>query len=358
MATRRGFLGSLLAASAVPMAGWADAGSPKVLAAARDADGSFALYGIDDAGERSFRVALPGRGHAGAAHPTRPEAVAFARRPGRFALVLDCLTGSVLAELAAPSGCAFNGHGCFSPDGTRLFTCEQVLEGSAGQIGIWQAGSPYRRIGAFATGGIGPHELRWHLQSGGLVVANGGIDTDPADRSKLNLDSMAPSLVYLSPDGRIVEQVALDADLQQNSIRHLAIAPDGMVACALQWEGDPGHTPPLLALHRQGQSLHPCAVPPDQAGAMQNYAGSIAFDISGETVALSSPKGGVVQVFSAAGRLLYSLHLPDVCGIAARSGGFLLTDGHGGIAHGDAAGVTPMTRAPCAWDNHIVPVAG
>ena len=357
MATRRGFLGALLAASAMPAAGWADAGSPTALAAARDADGSFALYGIDDAGESRFRVALPARGHAGAAHPTRPEAVAFARRPGRFALVLDCQSGSVLAELTAPDGRAFNGHGCYSPDGTHLYTCEQVLLGSAGRIGVWQVGRSYRRTGEFSTGGIGPHEVRWHRQSSGLVVANGGIDTDPADRTKLNLDSMAPNLAYLSPDGQMVEQLALPPDLQQNSIRHLAIAPDGTVACALQWEGEQTRTPPLLALHRLGQPLQLCGVPPEQAGAMQNYAGSTAFDRVGQTVALSSPKGGLVQVFSAKGALLYSLDQPDVCGLAPCDGGFLLTDGHGGIARGSAAGVTQLTRATCAWDNHIVPVA-
>jgi len=54
------------------------------------------------------------RGHDAAAQPTRPEAVAFARRPGRFALVIDCRNGDVTARLLAPQGRYFHAMGIAS----------------------------------------------------------------------------------------------------------------------------------------------------------------------------------------------------------------------------------------------------
>ena len=89
MATRRGFLAGLLATGALPRLGWAEVGHPAYLAAAKTADGGFALHGLSGRGVSLFHLALPSRGHAATAHPTRAEAVAFARRPGTFALVID-----------------------------------------------------------------------------------------------------------------------------------------------------------------------------------------------------------------------------------------------------------------------------
>ena len=88
---RRAFLATLAAACA-PRLTWAEVGSPAFLAAGKEGEG-FVLHGLSAAGQSLFQIALPGRGHAAAAHPTRAEAVAFARRPGTFALVLDCGTG-------------------------------------------------------------------------------------------------------------------------------------------------------------------------------------------------------------------------------------------------------------------------
>jgi len=85
MTSRRAFLAGL-AAAAVPLPSWADAGSPAWLACAMEPDGGFALFGLALDGSDTFRLPLPTRGHAGAAHPSRPEAVVFARRPGGWAL--------------------------------------------------------------------------------------------------------------------------------------------------------------------------------------------------------------------------------------------------------------------------------
>lgn len=95
MTSRRAFLSGLVAAGLAPVPSWAEAGAPDFLAAGRGPDGSYTLCGLYRDGGIAFQIRLPDRGHAAAAHPIRPEAVAFARRPGTFALVIDCRNGRV-----------------------------------------------------------------------------------------------------------------------------------------------------------------------------------------------------------------------------------------------------------------------
>ncbi len=356
MATRRHVLAGLLA-SALPRLSWADAGSPTFVAAAKDATGAFALHGLSAEGAPLFAIPLPARGHAAAAHPLRPEVVAFARRPGTYALVIGCASGTVLARLTPPEGRQFNGHGAFSQDGSRLYTSEVVAETSEGRVGLWDTRG-YLRIGEFASGGIGPHELRRLPGSELLVVANGGIRTDPEDRSKLNLDAMRPNLSYLSPEGELLEQVELEAEFAQNSIRHLALAEDGTVAFAMQWEGDPADPVPLLGLHRRGSPARLCPPAETEAYAMKGYAGSIAIDAAGERLALTSPRGSVVQLFAGDGTPLATHPRQDACGVAAAAGGgFIVTDGGGAVSHLTDGGMRSLQTTAAAWDNHLVRIA-
>ncbi|MBD3786877.1 MAG: DUF1513 domain-containing protein [Sphingomonadales bacterium] len=351
---RRTFLTSLAAAAATPRLSWADAGSPAYLAAARRPGGDYALFGLDAAGAPLFSQPMPARGHAATSHPTRPEAVAFARRPGTFALVLDCARGVVTARLTPPEGRQFNGHGAFSQDGSVLYTSEVVAEGSAGRIGLWDAARGYARIGEFASGGIGPHEIRRLPMSDDLVIANGGIETDPSDRTPLNLDRMRPNLSYMTPEGVITEVIELP-DLARNSIRHLALRPDGLVAFAMQWQGDPAEPVPLLGLHRRGAAPVLAEPKDEEMFAMQGYAGSVAFAPGGAEVAITSPKGGRLQVFSATGAPLWSVARADVCGLGpCPAGGFVVTDGVGLVARADQGVLSPMASSNVSWDNHLI----
>ena len=354
MTTRRGFLAGLLAAGTAPQLGWASVGNPAYLAAAQEPDGGFALFGLRGDGTETFRVPLPARGHAGAGHPRRAEAVAFARRPGAFALVVDCSTGEVRRRLSPPEGRQFNGHGVFAEAGARLFTAEQRSDTSEGAIGIWDVEAGYRRLGEVPTQGIGPHDLRMMPDGATLVVANGGIATDPTDRTKLNIDTMRPNLAYLGFDGTLLEKVELEAALWRNSIRHLAIRSDGMVAFAMQWEGEEGAARPLLGLHRRGEPARLAPAPLAHELAMQGYAGSIAFSGDGTEVAITSPRGGRVHRFSDRGDFLGPVSRADVCGLAAHRDGLLASDGLGGLIAIEAGRPRPLARCDRAWDNHIV----
>ncbi|MBV7393785.1 DUF1513 domain-containing protein [Mameliella sediminis] len=352
MANRRHFLAGLLAASACPQPTWANAGGPAFLSAAMTRDGRYQLCGLGADGQITFAIPLPDRGHAAAAHPERPLAVGFARRPGRFAVVLDCATGQEIARFDAPEGRHFYGHGAFSPDGTRLFTAENDFDAARGVIGIWSLEDGGQRIGEFDSHGTGPHDIKLMPDGKTLVVANGGIETHPdSGRVKLNIPVMAPSLAFLGLDGRLLDQQRLDRSLHKNSIRHLAVGPDGTVGFAMQWQGDLSQSPPLLGLTRLGQTPRLLTAPPDQQARMQGYAGSIALSPHRQEVAITSPRGGLAQVFdTASGLLRRSIHMPDVCGIAARDGDFLLTAGTG-----EVRGTRTATH-DLHWDNHLIPV--
>ena len=352
MATRRAFLAGL-AALAAPAPGWAAAGSPLWLGAAREAGGGHALFGIGADLARTFRVPLPDRGHAAAAHPSRPEAVAFARRPGTFALVIDCARGAVLRRLEAPEGRHFCGHGAFLHEGAVLATTENAYREGQGRIGLWDAAGGYRRMGEVSSGGIGPHEAVRLPGTDVLAVANGGIRTHPASgREKLNIPTMRPNLCYLAPDGTVEERVELDPALRLASIRHLAARADGTVAFAMQWQGDEGDPVPLAGLHRRGGAARLLSAAEPEQRRLAGYAGSVAWSGDGRSVAITAPRGGRVHVFPASGGDPEVVERADVCGAATAGGGLLLSDGLGGLTLGPQA-----RRHPCAWDNHLVSLA-
>ena len=348
MTSRRAFLTGLIATGLAPAPSWADAGNPSYLSAAKTPDGAYVLIGLDTLGGERFRIPLPDRGHAAAAHPHLPHAVAFARRPGRFAMVIDCRDGASLVRLNSPEGVHFYGHGTFDAAGDFLFTTENDYENGAGRIGIWDARQGYVRIGEIASNGIGPHDLRL-MPDGSLVVANGGIDTHPeTGRQKLNLPTMRPNLSYLSTEGTVLDQI--EPTQSHASIRHLAVRADGMVAVGMQWQGDISTAPALVALHQRGEALQTLGAGADLNG----YVGSIAISQAGGLVAVTSPRSGQLQVFSTKdSAVVQTLNEPDICGVSGIADSFLATTGQGRVL---AAGAAPysLTTSDVAWDNHLV----
>jgi hypothetical protein len=351
MATRRSFIAGLLATGLVPKPTWADAGNPAYLSAGMKPNGSYVLCGLALDGSITFELPLPARGHAAAAHPTAPEAVAFARRPGTYAIVLDCSTGTAKAKLTAPTGRHFYGHGAFSADGELLFTTENDYESARGVVGIWNARGGYERLGETWSGGTGPHDIKLMPDGETLVVANGGIETHPdTGRAKLNLPTMRSNLSYLSTEGVIKAQMELGPEHQRNSIRHLAVSDNGDVAFAMQWQGDLTDDLSLLGVHSR-LSQQPHLLGEASVSGMQGYLGSIAIHSTNNQIATTSPRRGVVQVFEKDGSH-HSSKLTDVCGVAASRDGFIVTTGTGVIR-------TPETgeiNHNLAWDNHLIAI--
>lgn len=348
---RRGFLAGTLAALATPT--WAEIGQPTLISAANDAANTTFLIGLTATGDLVFRIPVPGRGHAAAAHPHRAEAVAFARRPGRFAVVIDCATGAEKMRLEPPSGLHFYGHGAFTADGRLLLTTENAFDLPDGRIGLWDVDAGYRRIGDLPSGGIGPHEIL-RLSSGGFAVANGGIQTHPDyDRAKLNLPTMQPNLSLLDATGTLTHSFDAPPDMRLNSIRHICADPAGRVFIALQWQGLPTKSVPLLAVLDPETGLsyadHPATA------QLKHYAGSIALSGDRTRVAVTGPKGDHVLFWDAAsGQPAGDMALPEPSGVAPWGDGLILTT-RGGLQVLSGAGQTRVaTGAGLTWDNHLV----
>jgi len=366
MQTRRALLTGLLAATCVRTA-TAELRRPLYLSARGEAGGAHFATGFDAAGRLAFDLPLPARGHAFAVHPAGLEAVVFARRPGDYALVIDPERGRAVRRIPAAPGHWFNGHGAYAADGNLLYATETRAADGQGVIGVYDSTREHRRLGEVETGGLDPHEIRLLADGRTLVVANGGLLTHPdAPRLKFNIDGMRPSLVWMdAASGRRLRQVAPVPELHQLGTRHLALAGDGSVLVAMQWEGPRDDLVPLVARHRpDAPGLEMLDLPEEVLAGLDGYCGSAAVAADGTTLAVSSPRGGRVVFWDlAADRLLGVLGLDDGCGIAPAGGGaFLLSNGFGRLVRFD-----PMTGRrdrlavdglPGArWDNHIAVLA-
>ncbi|RED18769.1 DUF1513 domain-containing protein [Pontivivens insulae] len=348
---RRGFLAGLMAGSAAPSISWAGAGGAAFIGAARCPDQSFALIGLTSDLRVAFEHPIPARGHSGAAHPWRAEAVLFARRPGRFALVLDCARGDALHRLEPPDGSHFYGHGAFSADGDLLLTTENEYETGSGRIGLWDVASGYRRVGEIASNGIGPHEII-RLHNDGYAVANGGIRTHPATgREKLNLPDMASNLTILNADLGVEAVTTLPARDQRYSIRHIAQGPDDAIIMGLQWNDERGPTQsPLAVLDRDGL-VHRPTLPTPLLTRSEGYVGSVAVDAAGVFYA-SAPRGNCMFRVSAT-EFLSVAPGTDLCGLAANGDRLLISQGDGGAWLADGS---IRQEFAVNWDNHLLAV--
>lgn len=357
---RRHLLKALAAAGAVlALPATATSGAPRWLAARRRA-GHYEAAVIDAQGRALRVIALPDRGHSFAIDASGRTAVAFGRQPGFFALAFDIDGDEPARALPLAPDRHFFGHGVFGRDGRTVYATENDYAGGRGVVGVYRRNADgWQRSAEFDSGGIGPHELVLMPDGHTLCIANGGLLTHPdTGKLALNLDSMRPSLVYIdTADGRLLERVELDPALHQLSIRHLAIDAAGSVWFGCQHSGPLSERPPLVGRHRRGRAAELFRADDNTQHALRNYIGSVGVDAAGRILATSSPVGNrVVWWDTRDGRCLGRTIVDDGCGVAADAeGGFLLSDGLGGLRHGtadrDPVGATVVPD--CAWDNHL-----
>ena len=143
---------------------------------------------------------------------------------------------------------------------------------------------------------------------------------------------MDPNLTYLNSNGSVVEQVSLAPEMHQNSIRHLTVRKDGLIAFAMQWQSELGTGNPLLGLHQRGTAVRLLSAPLELHAGMLGYGASVAFSGDDQNVAFSSSTGGQVQIFDvASGNYLQSYFSNDVSGLSKSSEGFTVSTGTGEI---------------------------
>ncbi|QFU16758.1 DUF1513 domain-containing protein [Microvirga thermotolerans] len=364
---RRSFLaalGATVASGFYPRRGHALAERPLFVSACFAGDGksaSVAVFSLD--GEMLFSTRLPERGHDIAIRPASSDLVVFARRPGNWAAVVDRTSGTVRRVVTAPEGRHFYGHGVFSADGGLLYATENDIAKGDGLLGIYDARNGYARVGEMPSFGIGPHDLAYLPGHRTIVVANGGIRTNPeTGREILNRDRMEPSLAIVDPvAGTVLLKVDLGPDLRGLSIRHLAVTPRGETVFGCQFEGDEAEMPPLVGVLMPDGRTRFLDMPEDALDAMKNYVGSVTLDASGRIAAAASPVGNTLAFWDLdAGRFIGRRRMSDVCGIAPApvEGVFLATSGNAGVRLAPVSGndLKPLggtDLARWAWDNHL-----
>ncbi|OCW56222.1 DUF1513 domain-containing protein [Hoeflea olei] len=319
-------------------------------AAYMDAKGAYGVAILDRDGARVSAHDLPGRGHGFATHATADWLVAFARRPGNFAVALHTRAEARPLLFHTPADRHFYGHGAFSPDGRLLYAAENAYETGDGMIGVYDATDGFARIGEFPTHGIGPHELVLMPDGRTLCVANGGIRTHPDQgRAKLNLATMAPSIVFIDrTSGELKSSHALASRLNRLSLRHMAVDASSRVWIGGQYEGDAMDEVPVLARLDEEAGLVAVDLPADVAQRFGLYAGSVAIGNDGVTLGVASPKSGVVLTLDTrSGQPLALETAPRTCGLQASGSGFISSSERGRFG---------TTSHACAWDNHIARV--
>ncbi|MEM6773350.1 MAG: DUF1513 domain-containing protein [Pseudomonadota bacterium] len=312
-------------------------------------------------------LASSARGHDVIAHPGKAGRVLmFARRPGFAAWEFDVVSGMATGGYALAEDRQAYGHGAFSADGKRLYSCEGVVSSGRGLIVVRDAQS-YAVLAEWDSGGIGPHELKLMPDGQTLVIANGGTLTRPASGARiLNLDSMVANLSYMNAeDGSLLETVR--GPHPRASIRHLDVASDGTVALAMQYQrlpDDPSESVPLVAMHRRGHAVTDLIAPDAIDAALKGYLGSVRICSASGIVAATSPRGNLAvfwRLREAAYAGYHALH--DVWGLAVSPDErrFVLTNSRGEFRAVDSTTLTELTSArrrlpSFRWDNHLTTV--
>ncbi len=311
-------------------------------------EGDNAGFAILDRDGRILKsLPLPARGHDVATDPVRGRLVAFARRPGNFAVAINRADMDAPVAFTTRQDRHFYGHGCFSPDGKLLYATENDFDAAKGIIGIYDATGPFTRIGEFPSYGIGPHELLLMPDGKTLCIANGGIETHPDyGRAKLNLDHMEPSIVFVDRlNGALIEKHQLPQTLSRLSTRHMAIDGAGTVWIGCQYEGEAAERPPLIVRVAPGEEHKTLMLPDELQAGLNNYIGSVAANHDAGTLIVTSPHGNcAIIIDTASGNPVSVSGMTDVCGAAAQDAGYLLSTGEGRF------GAEKYDRV---WDNHI-----
>ncbi|TCL72091.1 DUF1513 domain-containing protein [Rhizobium sp. BK251] len=314
----------------------------------RAKDGSYAIATVTERGDIVDQLALPDRAHGMAFSTATGRTVAFARRPGTFAMIFDPWGKAEPVVITSPEGRHFYGHGTFSPDGKLLYASENDFDGNRGIIGIYEAASNFGRIGEFETFGVGPHDMTVSDDGRLLIVANGGIETHPDfGRTKLNLGHMEPSLVLVdAATGALVERHVLPPKLSRLSTRHVDVDADGRIWFACQYEGHRNDLPPLVGHFAKGEDIAFVDLPDDTTRKLANYVGAIAINRRDGLVGVTSPKGGAAVTLDArTGAVVKVDIVADAAGIAPAEHGFAVSSYDGGFL---------SERSDVAWDQHIV----
>ncbi len=370
--SRRQFLQwtPLVAVSPYLSSSWAtNQETPSYISAYSNTLGQYGVALLTHQGEIKHTHELDSRGHSFAINPIRKEIYCISRRPGYTIDIVDS-KARFIQQIRASSQRHFYGHGVCSPDGRLLYTTENNLENGQGVIGIRDMHQHGLLLGEYSTFGIGPHSIELSSDHRYLVVANGGVKTHPmTGRKKLNLKNMSPSLTFIDRlNGELHRKAMLAPEYFQNSIRHFALTPDNDAIIALQNQSDKKTHEVLLAhYHYSSHQIHPIRIPRAIQNQLNGYLGDVVFDHSYQSIATSSPRGGLVIFYRPKDQTLWHDTFDDSCGVRAIKDlpqGFMVSNGGGEIRqyHLGKQLLGQLSKQVLAhqevrWDNHLMAYA-
>ncbi len=130
------------------------------------------------------------------------------------------------------------------------------------------------------------------MPDGVLAVGVGGVHTN--GRKPLNLNTMKPSLCYLSQQGKVLDTLILPD--KKLSIRHLAHDGADTVLCGQQYRGEPDEYPALIAMHKRGEEMQLLKAEPEEWARFNHYIASIA--ATEDWILATSPPGNCYGIWS------------------------------------------------------------
>lgn len=307
------------------------------------------------------------RAHGSALDPNNSHRVIlFARRPGIKAVEVDLKKGTVKQAFNCEPGYHLFGHGCFSQDGSKLYTTESEYDTGTGKIIVRDVKS-FKVLERFDSYGIGPHEIKRLPRSDILVVANGGLLTHPKTGKKnLNLSSMVSNLTYINANtGKRIESVSVSH--KKASIRHIDVSDDGVVAMGFQVQREAMNNEDIVNLaasHRLGETVKEFNGPENLYFAMNDYVGSVAISSKARLAGFTSPRGNLAGFWNIdTGEFKGYQKFFDVCGITVSKNAdyFILSNSEGKLRFINTGSLKEnkqlrIINPSFEWDNHIISV--
>lgn len=318
-----------------------------------------AWAGVWQLGSAPRGVALPQRAHEVLMLPSAlglpGQALAVARRPGEYLLRFDTQTSRAVQWFEIEDDRVLCGHASYALDGSALYTTETSTDTGAGFIAVRDPVS-LEKIREFPSGGLDPHMVLVE-PDGTLLVANGGLLHLPeTGRTKRNVQQMDSSIARLDASTGALRQ-AWRANDPYLSLRHLARAPNGTVAIALQAEhADTAarRNAPLLAL-LDTDGLRTITLP--EPLALGGYGGDVAYvpgrnSPADDRFVVSATRTGQLAWWSAQGGDPHQLPLPAAGALATHGPDWLASGAQGGVRGEVAAHRLERQLARVQWDNH------
>ena len=357
---RRDWLACMAASLALPS--HASASAPGLLTSWVIADQAWA--GVWHLGSAPRGIALPKRAHEVLPLPAvlglPGQALAVARRPGEYLLRFDTRSARAVQWHDIEDDRVLCGHASFAPDGSALYTSETSTDTGAGFIAVRDPVSLEKRT-EFPSGGLDPHMLLVEADARGvstLLVANGGrLNLPETGRTQRNLGRMDSNVARLDAQtGTLRQDWRVDDPFL--SLRHLARAPNGVVAVAMQAEHTDAATrnaAPLLAL-LEGDSLRSIALPGSLGDrGLGGYGGDIACVSSPATedrFVISATRSGQLAWWSAQGGSPQQMPLPAAGALASNGPDWLASGAQGGVRGMLDAHALAQQLDRVQWDNH------